>query len=260
MNYTTLEAKKNNEVLTVTMDRVANKNSINDVMLAELNHVIDCAMEDSEIRIFMVEGKGGYFCTGVDFNDIIQADSQEGAFEPDSLSARYMDTLTRLSSISLVTIAKVEGQVLAGGIGLVAACDFALASSNSFFSLSEALWGLMPSMVLPFLVRKSGFQFAKYMTLSTLPVSAENACKMLLIDQVSKDLNAEINNLCSRIGKLERSTIQNIKSYLNSIYPVTEEIKTLAVNETSRLFQSQKVRNNIYNFIQYHAFPWEGSK
>ena len=91
------------------------------------------------------------------------------------MTQMYMDTLRRITLFSKVVISCVDGQVLAGGVGLVACSDLVIATSKAEFGLSEALWGLLPAMVLPYLIRKVGVQKAYFMTLTTIRISVEEA-------------------------------------------------------------------------------------
>ncbi len=254
MKFQTIEVSEEDSILRVVINRVQHKNSLNSTLIDELNEVLYRIREEKHIKILLLEGKGGYFCTGMDFG-IIAAKGEDS--EAASLTKDYMVFLERLSSEPVVTIAMVDGQVLAGGVGIVAACDFAIATKNSSFSLSEALWGLMPCMVMPYLIRKSGFQAAKRMTLTTLPFNAAEAERIKLVDEVSDNLTITRNQFCSRIKRLDKETIGKIKNYLNKMDVITQEERDYAVNETSKLFGSPKVLENISNYVNYNIFPWE---
>lgn len=262
MRFQTLEVSEENALIRVVINRVNHKNSLNNTLINEFNELLDYVKEDQNIKIMLIEGKGGYFCTGMDFGIIASEKTGSDGYETeesatDLLTQKYMGLLERLSAEPIVTIGVVDGQVLAGGVGLVAACDFAIATRNSSFSLSEALWGLMPCMVMPYLIRKSGFQAAKRMTLTTLPLDATEAERIRLIDEVTDNLIITQNKLCQRIKKLDKETIGNIKNYLNKMEDISQEKRDYAVYETSKLFNSPKVLENITNYVKYSIFPWE---
>src|SRR5439155_22787849 len=93
------------------------------------------------------------------------------------------DLLLQLETGSYITLSHVQGKANAGGIDIVAACDIVLADHAAQFSLSELLFGLFPACVLPFLIRRVGFQKAHYMTLMTQPISAQRAHTWGLVDE-----------------------------------------------------------------------------
>lgn len=256
--YREIEVTIEDRTMRIVLNRPNAGNSINDLLLEEINDALDRAEDDNQLRCIMLEGKNGYFCTGMDFTQI--ANNDPGSGGKGLLTKTYMETLRKISSIPLVVISNIDGQVMAGGVGIVAASDYAVATKKSVFSLSEALWGLMPCMVMPYLMRRVGFQKAKSMTLSALPINAEEAHHIQLLDAISQDYNESstcIRNYTSRIRKLEKSTIGNIKSYMKKMSPITREIEELAVKETSELFCSPIVINNISNYVKYKVFPWE---
>lgn len=255
MAYETLLVDQGSGILVVTFNRLARRNSLNSRLLKELNEVLDRAEMDQQCRLVVLQGQQGIFCTGMDFEEAIA--TQPGATDPRALSHQYMATLKRLSLFPKVVVAKVEGQVMAGGVGLVAASDIAVATPESQFSLSEALWGLLPSMVLPYLIRRVGFQKAYHMTLTTLSVSAQEAHQCHLVDEVSADVHASVQRLSTRLLRLDTQTIVDMKQYFRRLWLITEEMEQMAVAETTRLVSSHRVRQNIENYVKHRLFPWE---
>lgn len=258
MEFETLDVSVIGKCMKIVFNRPSARNSINTQLLEELNWCLDYGENDPNLRVIIIEGKNGFFCTGVDFLHV--GDVHDKELNDKTLTTKYMTTLKRFSSIPLLVVSNIDGQVMAGGIGIVAASDLAVATRRSVFSLSEALWGLVPSMVMPYLIRKVGYQKAKIMTLSTIPVEGEEAYEINLLDHVCEDeslCNKWIQNYTGRTQKLEKSTIANTKDYLNYLTPITQEIEQYAINKTSALFCDEKVLNNINNYVKYKVFPWE---
>ena len=147
---------------------------------------------------------------------------------------------------------------MAGGIGLVAASDLVIAAGTARFSLSEALWGLLPAMVLPHLIRRVGFQAAFRMTLTTETLNAEAAAKIRLVDEVADPTERRLKQLQTRLNCLDKETIKDIKNYFKRhLYPITPEQESAAVNETTRLSRSERVQAGIRNYVEQGTFPWE---
>ncbi|HBV98897.1 MAG: hypothetical protein JL50_19380 [Peptococcaceae bacterium BICA1-7] len=254
MRNETILVKEARGILTVTFNRPKSKNSINGAFLRELNDALDLSLRNSECRMVVLEGQNGVFSTGMDFNDRASGNYDE---KLDRLSlVRYMEMLKRFREIPRIVISIVDGQVIAGGVGLVAASDLVIATPRARFGLSEALWGMLPGMLLPFLIRRVGFQKAYSMTLTTMPVSAVEAHSFNLVDEVTETPDQTILQLTQRLIRLEESTIENIKQFFLKLWPITGEFEEMAVAESFRLMNDPKVRENIDNFVRYKKFPW----
>lgn len=258
--FNTLMIERQAGILTVTFNRLSHRNSITPEFLNELNEVLHQVERDNACKIVILQGQAGIFCTGMDLDAAVSREEAQGTpSQPmtDLSSGGYMQTLRRLSLISRVIVSNVDGQVMAGGVGIAAASDLVIATPRSQFSLSEALWGLMPSMVIPYLIRRVGFQKAYRMTLTTMPVPAAEARDYGLVDELTENPPETLRQFQQRLLKLETSTIGNIKSYFRKMWLVTEELENMAAAETARLMSEPAVRENISNFVKYKKFPWE---
>jgi polyketide biosynthesis enoyl-CoA hydratase PksH len=254
MRFETLLIKESPRVRTIRFHRPEAKNSINRLLLAELNLALDEAERDPQCRVVVLEGDSGLFCTGLDFSDAVTSAASSGE---DIRDGEYMRTLRRFSLTSRIVIAKVDGQVVAGGLGFVAASDLAVATPRSVFSLPEALWGLLPANVLPYLIRRVGFQKAYMMSLTTQKISAAEAEAMSLIDKVADDPDDFIRRSLLRFVRLDEETVVELKAYFRRMWIITEEMEGAAVKELARLLGKPKVRENLANFVEQSQFPWE---
>jgi polyketide biosynthesis enoyl-CoA hydratase PksH len=255
MSYSTLIVQPGVHSVTLTIHRPEHQNSIDDTLLAELLHALDAAEADPECRLIVLAGENGVFCTGMDFAAVAH---QAAAGSTEAMrSSRYMEVLRRFATIPRTVIAKVDGRVTAGGVGFVAASDLVVATERSQFSLSEALWGLLPCCVMPYLVRRIGFQPAYRLTLTTQAVSAREALPYHLVDEVSNDPDDIIRKWMLRVAKLEPETLRELKAYFRQMWIVDEAMERHAVAEISRLVAKPRVIENITNFVTRRQFPWE---
>jgi polyketide biosynthesis enoyl-CoA hydratase PksH len=147
--------------------------------------------------------------------------------------------------------------VAGGGVGLVAAADLVLATERSTFALPEALWGLLPCCVLPFLIRRTGFQRAYAMTLTTRPVGAAEAAGYGLVDDLGADLRALSRRLALRVSKVDRSTVADLKQYAHRLCPLPDGTRELAIGELSRLMGRPVVQDRLSAFAASGRYPWE---
>jgi polyketide biosynthesis enoyl-CoA hydratase PksH len=256
--YETMRVEERGETLRVVLDRPKRQNSINDVLLAELHAVLDRAERSPGLRIVALEGTGPVFCSGMDFADALR----DGQVQDDVAmrgGAEFFALLRRFTTVGRMVVSIVDGRVTGGGVGLVAASDFVYATERSSFGLPEMLWGLLPCCVLPFLIRRIGFQPAYSMTLSTLPVTARQAERVHLVDEVVVDAEPVLRRLGSRLTKLDEVTIADGKRYFGQMWLPTKELEHSATTEFSRLMSSPAVQRRIANFTNRQQLPWETS-
>nr|ASA76640.1 enoyl-CoA hydratase [Pyxidicoccus sp. MCy9557] len=255
--YQTLRVDDADGVLTVTLQRPEARNSINRVMLQELHAVLDVVEAQQRHHLVVLQGQPGTFCTGMDFNEVATLKPDLPPEVREGLTRPYMRLLRRMALMPQVVIAKVDGEVLAGGMGLVVASDLVVATPRSRFSLSEVLWGLLPAMVIPYLIRRVGYQHAYRMALTTLPVTAEAGVGMCLVDELSDTPDAAIRRLRTRLSRVRTSTVGNLKRYCRQMWLLTHEVEEAAVAEISRLMFHPEFQGNLRDFVEHQVFPWE---
>lgn len=268
MTYTTLLTEPIMGGLAVTLNRPQQRNTLSDALIADLNSALDACESDPEMRLLVLQGRDGVFCTGMDFEAAVQRpDARRNELAGRSSPAAsggvaenqhpFMSTLRRFSLSPRIIVSIVDGATIAGGVGLVAASDYVIATSKASFSLSEALWGLLPAMVTPYLIRRVGFQAAYRMTLTTLPVSGHRAAEIGLADEVSDSPMESLRRLFLRLSKLEASTVTNLKRYFRGMWIIDETMEQAAVQEISRLIDDPRVQKSIEEFVRYQRLPWE---
>ena len=252
-SYETLRVEERAGVLRVVLDRPERHNSINDVMLDELGAMLDRA-ERGGPPIVALSGTGPVFCSGMDFAD---ASRSEATSLADRGGAAFFGLLRRFTTVGRVIVSIVDGRVTGGGVGLVAASDLVYATERSSFGLPEALWGLLPCCVLPFLIRRVGYQPAHAMTLSTMPVPALRAERYHLVDEVVEDAEPVLRRLAGRLSKLDGHTVGDAKRYLGRMWPPPGDPERVATAEFARLVSSPAVQRRIANFANHQQMPWE---
>ncbi|WP_421845175.1 enoyl-CoA hydratase-related protein [Mycobacterium sp.] len=253
MTKSTVRVGESGVTRTITIDRPQRQNSINGLLLEELGAALDRIEADPKCRVVVLAGYSGFFCTGMDFEEAASGNSEVGEAKK---AEAFMSLLNRLSLLPKTVIACIDGKVNAGGIGFVAASDYAVATPNSTFSLSEALWGLLPACVAPYLIRRTGFQAAYWMSLSTWPITADEAKARHLVDEVSGDLAGVVQRMLPRLARLDSQTVADLKAYFRKMWIINAEMEGLAVGQITRLMNEPRVRNNIRQFVEEGYFPW----
>lgn len=256
MSYQSIRLAQSEGLLRVTLNRPENRNALNPTLLSELHQALDIAESTSGCRIVVIAGTNGVFSAGMDLGQV----AEHGAWQNGNAergAREFLALLKRLRVTGRMVIASVDGDVVGGGVGLAGASDFVFATERSQFSLPEALWGLIPCCVLPFLIRRVGFQKACTMALSTQPVSARDAEQFHLVDKVTDDPDHQVRKLLFRASRLGDSVIGQMKQYLNTISPISQDVEDTASREFARLLTSGAVQQRIMSFATHQRFPWE---
>lgn len=250
--FSTIQVFAQKAVATIRLNRPEASNTINDTLISEILYVLDSVERDMEIIVVVLEGSPEYFCTGMDF--------QSFSDDPGSLFAdadKCYELLQRFSLSSKIIVCKVEGKVNAGGVGLVAASDIVIADQGASFGLSEALFGLLPACVLPFLIRRVGYQKAQWMALTTQPITAEKAAQIGLVDELTAHPGDALRRSLLRLAKLDPGTVGELKEYMSRLWIIREDTRKLATDKLASLMASGKVQSNIRNFVQHKQLPWD---
>lgn len=255
MSFETILVDSTPRVVTITLNRPERNNSISASLLRDITAALDAAERSASCRAVILQGRPGLFCTGMDF---VEAAEAPGDARDMMAIDGYMALLKRFAASPKPIIAKLDGKVVAGGVGFAAACDLVIATPRTEFSLSEALWGILPCCVIPFLIRRVGFQKAYAMTLTTRTWSAIEAASIHLVDEVTETPDESIRKLMLRLGLLEDETILDLKSYFREMWLLSPEMEQAAVAEISRLTAKPRVREGIKNYVTTGRFPWEG--
>jgi len=255
MKYKNLLVSEDKHSMTLTIHRPDNNNALNNDLMVEINQALDAAEANPDCKVIILQGENGVFCMGMDFKEVA-ADKRPPSLEQEKMFATaYCKTLKRFTTIPRVIISFVDGKVLAGGVGLVAASDLVYATERSSFGLSEVIWGLLPANVMPFLIRRVGFQPAYRMTLTTNNVSAQDAKQINLVDELTADPDKSLRIAKMRLARLHEKTLLRMKAYFHEMWFMDESMEQLAVDTLAELKMDDMVQTNIRNYIEHGKFP-----
>lgn len=202
-SYTTIECIIDNQIAHVWLNRPDVHNAFNANVISELHACFDALDKEADVRVIVLGGRGKSFSAGADLSwmkEMGQAD-----FDTNSTDAlKLAKMLERIATVRQPTIARVHGAALGGGMGLVSACDIAVASQNAKFATSEVRLGLAPSTISPYVVRAIGARQASRYFLTAERINANTAQQIGLVHEVAEDddgLDEIISQIISEIKK-----------------------------------------------------------
>src|SRR5437773_8123675 len=181
--------------------------------MAQLTAAIESANADPQQRILILRGAGKAFCTGLDLEEAVKMDPQVTA-------ENVARTLLALAETRLVTIAMVHGAAVAGGAGLMSACDFAIAAERTKIGYPEVRRGLVAGLVMTFLRRQLRERDLRELLLASELIAAERAREMGLVNRVvpSGELESEARKIAASVLQGAPGATSNSKRLLEELW------------------------------------------
>ncbi len=180
-------------VAMLTLNRPEKHNAFDDAIIAELTQKLIQLNNDKQVRIVVLTGAGKSFSAGADVNWMRTSAQYDEAHNIED-ALRLAELMGTLDSLRKPSIARVNGATFGGGVGLVACCDIAIASSTAKFSLSEVRLGLVPSVISPYVIAAVGTHNARRYFLTADILGADKAREIGLVHEVvgAKQLDAAV--------------------------------------------------------------------
>lgn len=172
-------------VATVTMNRPDKHNAFNEALIGDLTEAFGHLGRNPFVRVVVLTGAGKSFSAGADLNWMQEmANYSTEANLADA--TRLADMLHALDSMPQPTVAKVNGAAYGGAIGLIGACDIAVAANDAVFGITEVRLGLIPSVIAPYVLRTVGPRHARRFALTGASFGAEEARHIGLVHEITK--------------------------------------------------------------------------
>ena len=184
-----------NGVARITLTRAEVHNAFIEALIAELTAALEGAAHDPRVRVVVLAAQGRSFSAGADLNWMkAMAVYSESENVEDSL--RLATLMRTLDELQKPTIARINGHVFGGGVGLVACCDIAVAVEGARFALSEVKLGLIPAVISPYVIAAIGERHARRFFLTAEAMTAETAQRIGLVHEMAEA--QELDNAVER--------------------------------------------------------------
>lgn len=218
-----------------------------------LTAALEQAAADPEVRVVALVGSAGAFCRGMDLREMVDADTARASLQA------FASLVSAVRSSAHPTIAVVDGEAVGGGVGLAAVCDVVIASTGATFALPEALFGLLPGVVLPVLLERLSRQAARQLALSGASRDASWALARGLADEVcdGADLERVVRRRARELGRVPTRGVLGVRRWLFELEGLsTEAGLTAGADLTASLVDQPDTRAAVRAFVHEGAAPW----
>jgi methylglutaconyl-CoA hydratase len=257
MKHLTLHFERGVE--TVTLNRPEVRNAFNDEVIAELTAVFSELSRRSEVRCVVLAGNGPAFCAGADLNWMkrMAGYTREENLADAAALARMLEVIYHCPK---PTVARVQGDVYAGGMGLVAACDMAVSVDSAQYCLSEVKLGLIPATISPYVVRAMGARAAHRYFLTAERFSAAEALRIGLVHEVvqAEQLDAAVATLTQALVSAGPEAMKACKKLLHDVagQEITAGLVQRTVEGIADIRASDEGREGIQSFLGKRKPTW----
>jgi methylglutaconyl-CoA hydratase len=217
-----IQTETSEAVATIRLNRPDKRNALNIPMLEALCEAVDAAVADPAVRVIVLRGNGKVFCAGL---DLAEATDPEQSHQSAQLVARMLETVYCAPKL---TIAAVHGAAVAGGAGLMSACDLAVATADTVFGYPEVRRGLVAGLVMTFIRRQLPERHARELLLLGEIIEADRAQEIGLINRaVPTDmLDEQVAIMVDLALKAGPEAIRETKAWLDETWhhPVRDDL------------------------------------
>jgi methylglutaconyl-CoA hydratase len=206
------------------------------------------AVASTAVRVVVLHGNEQTFCLGADWADVLNATGATTTAEA------FADLLTELLHSAKPIIAEVRGQAVAGGVGLAAAADLVVAADGATFALTEALFGVVPAIVAPVLLRRMTQARVTLWTISAEPWAAVAAQAAGLVDLTVPEHALEATT-AAWVKRLQRTDPEAVGVFKRRLTTATAN-PVDGVATTIERFSDPAVLQRIRAFVENGEAPW----
>jgi methylglutaconyl-CoA hydratase len=259
MDYQTLEIAVTDKVATVTLNRPDVRNAFNQAAIAELALAFDELGRNDIVRAIVLAANGPAFCAGGDLNWMKQMAGYSDAENLDD-ATRLADMLRTIYLCPKPVVAKVQGDCYAGGMGLVAACDVAVAAEEASFCLSEVRLGLIPATISPYVIKAMGENAARRYFLTAERFSAAEAHRIGFVHElVAADaLDASVAAIVKALVSNSPNAVEQAKVLVRDIAgrPVDNVLLADTAARIAAIRASTQGREGVASFLEKRKPSW----
>ena len=266
MPYTDITYGLEGRAAVITLNRPERRNPIGPSTIGELLHAIEAAKSDEHVQVVVFTGAGKVFSAGGDLGSMAQAGSAgatplQSQAETFRLPGTFVDLNLALARLGKPSIAKVNGHALAGGLGLVVACDLAIAADTAQLGTPEINVGLWPMMISATIFRNVNRKRGLELLVTGDKISAAEAQSMGLItravapDKLDAEVQALVVKLCNKsqaVMKLGLEAFHRVQDM--DLEPALRYLEI----QLGAVLQTEDAREGLIAFLEKRSPNWKG--
>ncbi|MGW6058388.1 enoyl-CoA hydratase family protein [Streptomyces sp. NPDC055189] len=231
-------------IVTITLDTPANRNALSAGLLRGFTEALADLGKDPGVRAVVLTHTGSTFCSGADLRE-----------PPDP--AVFVGLLRQIVELPKPVVARVDGHVRAGGLGLLGVCDMAVAGPGASFALTEVRIGVAPAVIsMPLLARLDASAASRYFLTGERFGGAE-AARVGLVTVAGDDADAELRPLLEGLRKAAPQALAETKKLLTArVLDAFDHHTDSLIDLSARLFASAEAREGMGAFLERRECPW----
>ena len=246
-------------VATVTLNRPEVRNAFNDEVIHELTQAFAELGARDDVRAIVLGAAGTAFCAGADLNWMRRMAGYSRA-ENLADAGQLAEMLRVIYACPKPTIARIQGDAIAGGMGLVAACDIAVSVDTANFCLSEVKLGLIPATISPYVIRAMGARAAHRYFLTAERFSAAEAQRIGFVHEVvsAEQLDAKVEELSRALCSASPHAVRACKRLVQDVAQreIDEDLIAGTVEQIADIRSSAQGREGVQSFLEKRKPNW----
>ncbi|HCX32132.1 MAG TPA: enoyl-CoA hydratase [Rhodocyclaceae bacterium] len=244
----------------VTLDRPDRHNAFDDALIRSLTAAFSAMERDSSVRVVVLGSRGGSFCAGADLNWMKRA----AGYGPEETRRDTLDLAAMLRAaceMSKPVVARVQGPAYGGGVGLIAACDIAIATYDAQFALSEVKLGIIPAVISPYVIGAIGARRARRYMLTAERFSAAEAYRIGLVHEIvpgEAELDEALGEIVDALLGNGPAALGECKALIRAVEnrPVGDELVEETAERIGRVRASAEAREGMAAFLEKRKPSW----
>ncbi|MFZ2237123.1 MAG: enoyl-CoA hydratase/isomerase family protein [Dokdonella sp.] len=259
-DYQHLEIQHDGGVATIWMNRPDKHNAFDETLIEELTRSALALGADDNVRVVLLAGRGNSFSAGADLDWMRRA--ADYGYEQNLSDARALAAMLRaIAEMPKPTVARVHGAALGGGMGLVAACDIAIASNNAVFATSEVRFGLIPATIGPYVLRAIGARQAGRYFQTAERIDAATALRIGLVHETvnADQLDAKLGELLTALRSGGPEAQAASKRLIANVSNASLDDALIAdtADRIARIRAGDEAKEGIAAFLAKRAPAWQ---
>ena len=258
MKYETIEKHRENNVVTILLNRPDVHNAMNEKLMKELTNCFKELSKDDSVRTIILTGNGKSFCAGADLNwmkSMAKYSKEENIKDSNLL----LDLYEAIFTCPKPVIGRVNGHAFGGGLGLFAVCDITIAVPNCKFAFSEVKLGIIPSVISTYIAKRMKPSDMKRLFITGERFDSEYANKMGLIDFVVEEdkLDEKIEKYVKILSSSGPQAVIEVKKLVDNCQKMDgDKYKDFTVKKIAELRVSKEGQEGINAFLEKRKSKW----